>query len=218
MSMRSGDAIEGPEVWSSPRCCSSPSPNDSTAVELILDAGADPNHHPDKSAPPLFRAVYKFELVPRLIAAGADLHALHRGQSITMHAGRWGAERIQRLVELGARYTAADAIVADDLEGATWLLEPPLHPQIAGFCVAKCHRAKPERRDQWLLLLTRLAEAGADMQPARHAARSLHAAELIRAAIERGADPDAAVTQDGRSGRELAGKWIKLQDAMGPRP
>ncbi len=47
-------------------------------------------------------------------------------------------------------------------------------------------RAKSGAREEWLLLLRRLAEAGAEMQPALREARGLGDDALARAAIKLG--------------------------------
>ncbi|MCA9694814.1 MAG: ankyrin repeat domain-containing protein, partial [Myxococcales bacterium] len=173
--------------------------NRENMVELLLTAGADPNAAPPKTASPLFLAVIRENItnVRRLLAAGADPNTSYSGHTPAMWAARRArhsdrsAAFFGQLIELPEiHYCAAAAITVGDLEGATRLLEPPLHPEIARLCVDALHRASGEPRSAWLLLLRRLAEAGAEMQPALWAALRHQDAALVEIAVELGADPD----------------------------
>ncbi|OGM42532.1 ankyrin repeat-containing protein [Aspergillus bombycis] len=75
-------------------------------VRLLLDAGADPNHHTDDYAP-LTSAIraHSMSIFTMLLDKVSDLnHADGRGETPLMHAAKWHNGMAELLLERGARW------------------------------------------------------------------------------------------------------------------
>jgi len=97
-------------------------------AKLLLQYGADPNSKGYRGMTPLHHAAYAGhpEVVPSLIAAGADLDALDdRGCTPLTYSSRdhMGKEITRMLLEAGATYTITAAASLGDIEGVKRFLE-----------------------------------------------------------------------------------------------
>ena len=97
-------------------------------ARLLLQYGANPNSKGYEGMTPLHLAAYEDspEIVPALIAAGAELDAMdERGCTPLTHSSRspWGNEITQMLLEAGATYTITAAASLGDIEAVKRFLE-----------------------------------------------------------------------------------------------
>jgi hypothetical protein len=185
-------------------------------VQLLLDAGADPDVGREDSWPPLFSAASRGDLalLEPLLGAGADVEQSFEGFSAVeqaarcdMYTGRRGAIT-DRLLAAGARYTLKVAIALGELDAIPNRLAEATAPGVAELCVQRLrqeryHRPPRDRRAVWLETLRQLGEAGADLQPALRAAILSEDAELVLGVVRAGADPDAPVDRHA-SAAEMA--------------
>jgi hypothetical protein len=150
----------------------------------------------------LVSAIYtgKLAIVEMLVRAGADVNYVsNKGVSILQVAAQLRDRRPDSaaictyLRNAGATYTLPAAIAAGDLEGAMRLLEPPLQPEVSALCIGQHESASPEESLAWRDLLTRLAEAGADLRPALRESISANNPELVRLVLQLGARPTDVV-------------------------